>query len=309
MRVLVGDPYYSLEDVRELLAGTGAEVELQAAPWDGDDVAALLVSPDQPVGQAEIDRLPRLRVIATCSVGFDHIDIAAATARGVWVCNVPDYCIDEMADSALALLLTLLRGVVVLDRDVRAGGWDYKAAGSLRRIAGTRLGVIGFGRIGRALAVRATALGFYVRATDPVVNPAEIAAAGVGAMPLDELLSTCEAFSLHVPLTPETDGLLGADELAMMPRGSVLVNTARARLVDETALYDALRDGQLAGAALDVLPVEPPKEQPPDLPNLIVNPHSAWYSPEAEEAVCRRPVLSVRTVLEGGEPSDAVTRL
>ena len=309
MRVLIADPYFSDELVRQLLDGTGADIELGAAPWQGDDVTGLLISPDQAIGPAELDRLPGLRVVATCSVGFDHIDVGAATERGVWVCNVPDYCIEEMADSTLALLLALLRGVVALDRDVRAGGWDCAAAGPLRRIRGTRLGIIGFGRIGAALASRALALGFEVWASDPVVPSEVVASAGVRPATLDALLSGCEAFSLHVPLTPETAGLIGAAQIARMPAGSILVNTARFRLVDENALYEALALGHLAGAALDVLPVEPPIEAPPDLPTLIVNPHSAWYSVEAEEAVCRRPVLSVRTVLEGGEPTDAVRRL
>ena len=309
MRVLIGDPYFSAELVRQLLDGTGADVEIAASPWHGDDVGGLLISPDQAIGPAELDMLPGLRVVATCSVGFDHIDVGAATERGVWVCNVPDYCVEEMADSTLALLLALLRGVVALDRDVRAGGWDCTVAGPLRRIAGTRLGIIGFGRIGRALASRARPLGFEVWASDPVVPSEVIAAAGVRPANLDELLSGCEAFSLHVPLTPETSGLIGAAEIARMPAGSVLANTARYRLVDEKALYDALGSGHLAGAALDVLAVEPPVEAPPELPTLIVNPHSAWYSVEAEEAVCRRPVLSVRTVLEGCEPADAVRRL
>jgi len=309
MQVLVGDPYFSLDDVRKLLAGVETEVVAAQAPWTGTDVAGLLVSPDQPIGAAELEHLPALRVVATCSVGFDHIDVEAATAKGVWVCNVPDYCIDEMADSSLALLLALLRGVVTLDRNVRAGGWDYTAAGELRRLADTRLGVIGFGRIGRALAKRATALGMEVWATDPVLPPETIAAAGVRPVELEELLASCRAFSLHVPLTAATDGLLGATEIARMPAGSVLVNTARARLVDQAALYDALRSGQLAGAALDVLPVEPPSAAPPEIATLIVNPHAAWYSAEAEAAVCRRPVLSVRAVLEGRTPADAVAVL
>ena len=150
MRVLVGDPYYSLDEVAEII-GDLAEVEQAAPPWEGEDVVGLLVGPDTPVGVAEIDRLPALRIVATCSVGYDHVDTAAAADRGVWVCNVPDYCVEEMADSSLALVLALMRGVVALDRSVREGDWDHAVAGPLRTNRGTRLGVIGFGRIGRAL--------------------------------------------------------------------------------------------------------------------------------------------------------------
>jgi D-3-phosphoglycerate dehydrogenase len=218
--------------------------------------------------------------------------------------------VEEVADHSLALLLGLVRGIVELDRSVRAGAWDWTAAGDLRRIHGTRLGVIGFGRIGRALAERASAVGFDVGATDPAVSPEAIAAAGAKAASLDELLESCEAFSLHLPLTPETKGLIGAKELARMPRGSMLVDTARAELVDLDALVSALKSGHLAGAALDVLPLEPPTpERPaPSAPRLVVTPHAAWYSAEAEEAVYRRPVLSVRDVLEGREPAGAVNR-
>jgi D-3-phosphoglycerate dehydrogenase / 2-oxoglutarate reductase len=307
VRVLVVDPTYSLEEVRELTGGL-AEVESGSAPWEGDDVVALLTGPDFPVGEGELARLPGLKVVATCSVGYDHLDVEAATARGVWMCNVPDYCVDEMADSSLALLLALLRGVVVLDRGVRAGKWDHTVAGPLPTFNGTRLAVIGFGRIGREVAGRALGLGFEVWAVDPHLQDEDIAAAGVRPSKLDEALESCTAFSLHALLTPETRGLLGAEELARMPRGSFLVDTARAALVDFDAVLAALDSGQLAGAAFDVLPVEPPTESTPapEHPRLIVNPHAAWYSPATEHEAYRRPVVAVREALEGRKPADAL---
>jgi D-3-phosphoglycerate dehydrogenase len=310
VRVVVGDPGFRIERVQELLNGLDLDVVTGGEPWEGDDVVALLIGTDVRVTAENLARLPALRVIASCSVGYDHVAHEEAERRGVWVCNVPDYCVEEVADHSLALLLGLLRGIVELDRSVRAGAWDWTAAGDLRRIRGTRLGLIGFGRIGRALAERGLAVGFDVWATDPAVPSETIAAAGAKAASLDELLESCEAFSLHLPLTPETNGLIGAKELARMPRGSVLVDTARAELVDLDALLRALKSGQLAGAALDVLPLEPPtRERPaPSAPRLVVTPHAAWYSAEAEEAVYRRPVLSVRDVLEGREPAGAVNR-
>jgi D-3-phosphoglycerate dehydrogenase / 2-oxoglutarate reductase len=308
VRVVLGDASFSVEHVRELLDGLDVDVVPGKEPWNGDDVVALLIGTEVRVSEEDLARLPALRVVATCSVGFDHVACEEAERRGIWVCNVPDYCVDEVADHSLALLAALLRGVVELDRSVRAGRWDWTAAGSLRRLRGTRLGVVGFGRIGRALAERATALGFEVWATDPAVPADTISAAGVRPASLDELLEACEAISLHLPLTPETEGLIGAAELARMPAGAVLVDTARAQLVDLDALLRALASGQLGGAALDVLPTEPPTSASPALqaPRLIVTPHAAWYSAEAEEAVLRRPVLSVRAVLEGREPEGAV---
>jgi D-3-phosphoglycerate dehydrogenase len=307
MRVLVADPYYDLEEVARILEGA-AEIEAVEASWEGDDVVGLLVGPDNPVGAAELDRLPGLRVVATCSVGYDHVDTDAAAERGVWVCNVPDYCVEEMADSSVALLLALVRGVVALDRSVREGGWDHTVAGPLRTFRGTRLAIVGFGRIGRAVAARALALGFDVWAVDPHLPDEAIASHGVRPATLEEAIRGCEAFSLHSLLTPETREMLGAEELALMPRGSLLVDTARAALVDFDAVLAALDSGQLAGAAFDVLPVEPPTAEAPapQRPTLIVNPHAAWYSAATEHEAYRRPAVAVREALEGRRPADAL---
>ncbi len=306
MRVLVASPPYPLDMVRELLAPTGATVEAGRPPWSGDDVAGLLIW--ERVTIEDIDRLPNLRVIATCSVGYDHIDLEAARARGIWICHVPDYCLDEMADSTIALALALVRGVVFLDRSVRAGGWDDHAAGPLEPVSDTRLGIIGFGRIGRAVATRALALGMEVWASDPEVADADMSLVGVRGVRLNELLEGCGVVSLHVPLSDATAGLIGAQELALMPRGAFLINTARAGLVDQAALMAALDSGRLGGAALDVLTDEPPtpSRPAPQHPRLIVTPHAAWYSPHAEREVYRRAALAVRSVLEGGKPDGAV---
>lgn len=305
-RVFVDAPPYPLELVRELLGETRVAVEAPPRPWSGREVLGALV--DLAFTAHDFERLPALRVVACDSIGFDHIDLAAARSRRVWVCNVPDYCVDEMADSTIALLLALLRGVVPLDRSVREGAWNDHAAGPLRRVAGTRLGIVGFGRIGRAVARRALALGFEVWASDPLVDVGRMVAAGVRAAPFDVLLSGCTAITLHVPLTPETEGLIGERELGLMPEGSYLVNTARGGLVDTGALLAALDLGRLAGAALDVLPVEPPSaaNPAPQHPRLIVTPHAAWYSPDSEREVYRRATLSVRAVLEGRVPEGVV---
>ena len=300
------DSSFPLERVREILGGAGVEVETSSPPWSGDDVVGLLSF--EPVTADDVARLPGLRVLATPSVGFDHLDVEAATGRGIWVCNVPDYCVEEMADHTLALLLSLVRGVVELDRSVRAGLWDYEAAGPLRRISDVRLGVIGLGRIGRSVAARALALGMEVGAHDPLVAGEQIAAAGARPLALDELLRVSTAISLHAPLTAETRGLVGRDELALLPAGAYVVNAARAELMDTAALLEALAEGRLGGVALDVLDVEPPSADAPApaAPRLVVNPHAGWYSEEAEEAVTRRAAESVRDVLEDRRPQGAV---
>jgi D-3-phosphoglycerate dehydrogenase len=199
----------------------------------------------------------------------------------------------------VALLLAVVRGIVELDRKVRSGSWDYAAAGQLRRVADLRLGIVGFGRIGRGVARRARGLGIAVAAYDPHVPAEEMRAAGVAPLELAELLATSDALSVHAVLTPETEGLIGRRELAAMKRGSVLVNVTRAGIVDQDALLRALHDGHLGGAALDVLEVEPPTaaHPAPRAPNLIVTPHAAWYSPAAEREATVRAARSVAAVL------------
>jgi D-3-phosphoglycerate dehydrogenase len=255
-----------------------------------DVVAALTVT--RPVRGELIERLPSLRVVGTASVGFDHIDVDAADAHGVAVVNVPDYCTQEVADHTLALLYALLRGIVSLDRDVARGGWSAKAAGPLRTLAGLRVGIVGLGRIGGAVATRLLALGAEVWAHDLLPVSRE----GVRFAALDELLAECEAVTLHVPLTAETRGLVGRTEIEWMRPGALLVNTSRGAVVDEGAVILALRSGRLGGAALDVLVREPPP-MAPLAPNLILTPHAAYYSEASEARAPRLCVARMRDVL------------
>jgi D-3-phosphoglycerate dehydrogenase / 2-oxoglutarate reductase len=271
----------------------------------GDDVRGLLVDSHIPVRAEDLRRLPRLLAVATASVGFDHVDVEAASGLGVWVCNVPDYCTEEVADTAVAYVFALVRGIVALDRSVRSGVWDSHGAGALGRVARLRVGVVGFGRIGRAFAARMSALGCEVWANDPFVGARELETAGVRAADLPELLGACDVVSLHVPLTEDTRGLIGEAELASMRPTAVLLNTARGPVVDVDALVAALRAGRLGGAALDVLPVEPPPA-PLDAPGLVVTPHAAWYSPAAERARYAAAADAVRLALSGVRPPGAV---
>jgi D-3-phosphoglycerate dehydrogenase / 2-oxoglutarate reductase len=216
-----------------------------------------------------------------------------------------------MADHTIALLLALARGVVELDRSVRAGGWDHRAAGPLGRLADVRLGIVGYGRIGRAVAARALALGMRVVAFDPLIGPDDIASTGVQPASLEELLRSSTAITLHAPLTPDTERLLGSREIALLPEGAYVVNVARSGLVDSEAILAALDAGRLGGVALDVLDVEPPDAAAPapQAPRLVVNPHAGWYSAEAEEAAPRRATEAVRAVLEGRVPANRVNEV
>jgi D-3-phosphoglycerate dehydrogenase / 2-oxoglutarate reductase len=269
----------------ELLTG----FEVVRTPQE-DVVGALTIG--QPVGAELFAQLPALRVVATATVGLDHIDIDAADEHGVVVVSVPDYCTQEVADHALALLLALVRGVVALDLDVRRGGWDAKAAGPLRTLAELRVGIVGLGRIGGALATRLLALGAEVWAHD--VLP--VARDGVRFVELEELLAECDGVTLHVPLTRETRGLIGRAQIALMKPDALLVNTSRGAVVDVGAVLEALRAGRLGGAALDVLPQEPPPVAPL-APNLVLTPHAAYYSEAAEERSVRLAVARMREIL------------
>jgi D-3-phosphoglycerate dehydrogenase len=261
-----------------------------------DDVEVVLTMPTRVTGAAEMDELPALRAIVTATIGYDHVDVDAARERGIWVCNVPDYCVEEVADHTLALLYALVRGVVALDRDVRRGGWDSSAAGPLRTLAELTVGVVGHGRIGGAVAARLRALGCTLLVAD-------VRDVGVRLVPLDELLARSDAVTLHVPLTAETRSLVGARELALLRTGALLVNTSRGAVVDVGALLDELP--RLGGAALDVLPEEPPRTVP-ELPNLIVTPHAAWRSAAAERKAVAAAIEAARTALRGERPANTV---
>ena len=270
MKLLLLDDRYP----RQLLAG----FEVVAVPQE--DVVAVLTMPERPVGPELVAQLPALRAVGRASVGVDHIDVPAHVA----VVNTPDYCIDEVADHALALLFALLRGVVAF----QSLPWSSKAAGPLRVVRGLRVGIVGRGRIGDAVAQRLLALDAEVLAHD--IRPVE------GGVELDELLRWCDVLTLHVPLDGSTRGLIGARELALLRPDALLINTARGGVVDLDAVLVALREGRLGGAALDVLPVEPPPELPV-APNLIVTPHAAYYSPASEERAYRLCVERVREAL------------
>jgi D-3-phosphoglycerate dehydrogenase len=308
-RVLVIDPTWELAWAAAALREAGVVVERAEVP-EGEDVVGLLVCPDVSVGREELARLPRLEAVATNSTGFDNLDVEALAAAGVWCSNVSGYCTEEVAEHTIALVLALLRGVVELDRAVRAGRWDV-AAQPPRRAAGAVLGVVGFGRIGRAVAQRAVALGMEVLGFDVAV-PAEAIRAG-GAEPVAELrdlLARSDVVTLHALLSDSTRGMIGRSELAAMRPGSYLVNCARGALVDHEALGEALRSGHLGGAALDVLPVEPPSPDEPARawPRTILNPHAAWYSDETARKPYDLAARDLMLALTGREPVYALAR-
>jgi glycerate dehydrogenase len=232
---------------------------------------------------------PRLKLILVAATGVNNVDMEAAAARGIAVSNCQGYGTAAVVQHALALMLALATRLPQYQQAVAAGLWQHSRNFCLMdfpimELAGKRLGIVGYGELGRALARVAEALGMQV-----LVAARPGTAAAEGRLPLEQLLPQVDVLSLHCPLTPQTQGLIGADELRAMPRHSLLINTARGGIVDEAALAAALRAGEIGGAGVDVLSEEPPRNGNPllrpDIPNLIVTPHSAWGSVEARQRI------------------------
>ena len=310
MRVLVTDAEYGSLDIEaDVVCGAGHELRRARCRTAQDvieaagDADALLVQ-YAPISAEVLDALPRLRLVSRYGVGVDVVDSDAARARGVWVCNVPDYGTAEVALHATAMLLALLRNLAGHDREVRAGRWDYHLGGPLRRPGELTLGVLGLGRIGRMTAERAGPWFGRRVGYDPHL-PDSAWPADVERADLDEVFARSDAVTLHLPLTDGTRGLVGAELLGRMPSGSYLVNTARGCLVDLDALAQALDDGRLAGVALDVLPQEPPDWGHPLLthPRALLTPHVGWYSDEAETELRRKAAQNVVDWAATGRPT------
>lgn len=251
-----------------------------------------------------IANLERCRVISRVGTGLDAIDIAAATARGIWVAYVPDYSVDEVSSHAIGLLLAHARGIPWLVESTRAGTWSHQVIAPRRRLRGQMLGLLGFGRIGQAVAAKARGLGLEIIVHDPYLAEQIIADAGARPVDRETLLRRSDYLSLHVPLTDANVRFLDAQALALMKPTAFVINTARGGLIDEEALLNAVRSGQIAGAALDVLAFEPPPPDHPLLhePHIIITPHTGWYSEDASQDVRVRASEEVVRVLRGERP-------
>ena len=304
-RVLVPDAQYVDDaEIERNLASKWVDYDIRRVrhassipneDWGSYD--ALHVWHEVPIDKSLVAKLDRCRIIVRCGVGYDHIDLEAAGHAGIPVCNTPDYGTSEVADHAMGLMLTLVRGIGTLHRELTQDPvGNYVTARTpplMRRIRGTQLGVIGLGRIGTATALRAQAFGMNVCAYDPYQPRGVEIALGVERVDsMVKVLESCPIVSLHVPLTTETHGMIDDKAMKKMSPNSILINTARGGIVDLDVLYDALYQQQLGAAALDVLPEEPPdgthplivafKNQPEWLKDrLILTPHSAWNSPES----------------------------
>jgi D-3-phosphoglycerate dehydrogenase len=311
-KVLLTDyAWPDLDLERALLADAGAELVVAPA-GDAATLAALaaehrvqaIMTTWARVTADVIAASPHCRIVARLGIGLDNIDVAFATERKIMVTNVPDYCLDEVAEHALALILALGRKIGWYHAATKSGSYELGSGPELRRIAGQTLGIVGLGNIGRALASRAAALGLRVLASGR--TPRELP--GIRWCTLDELLAESDYVSLHVPATPETRHLIGRAQLARMKPTAYLVNTARGALVDEQALSEALAAGRLAGAGLDVQQQEPPPldQAPWNDPRVIVTPHAAFVSRESLIELRNTCTRQVVERLHGRVPKNVV---
>ncbi len=285
-----------------------------------EDADAVLVYHYLGLSADTINRLRKCRIIVRCGVGFDNVDRVAARAKGIPVCNVPDYGTEDVADSAIGMMLSLTRGIHFLNSRLRRGegSWSHDQAAPLYRLRDRTLGLIGMGRIGTATALRAKALGMDVAYFDPYAPQGRDKSLGIRWVEtLEELLKQSHVVSAHCPLSPETKHLLNDRTIGLLPRGSYLVNTSRGGVVDVLAVLRALESGQLAGAGIDVLETEPPSGDHPLIKawrdpkhpahdRLILNPHSAFYCEEGLMEMRVKGAQNVRRVLEGRAPLNLV---
>ena len=311
--VAVSDSVFPhLDAAREVLSAIGAELQLAAEPTPeaimrvAIDADALLATYAKITAEM-IRQMRRCRIISRFGIGVDNVDIAAATAAGIVVTKVPDYCIDEVSDHAMALLLALVRKIPSANAQVHAGRWEMQAVVPIHRLRGSVLGLVGFGRIPQLVAPKAKSFGLRVVAYDPYIPQETLSRAGVEGVDFPQLLQISDYVSIHSPLLPETTGMFNAEVFRQMKPTAYLINTARGPIVDEAALARALDAGQLAGAALDVMPQEPPSGSPLlGRNNVIITPHTSFYSEESLVDLQTKAAEEVVRVLKGQAPRNPV---
>ena len=299
-------PFPSLDPAKKALERLDPDYRMSRSAGADDilavarDADAVLVTYAKLPGEL-LRQLKKCKAIGRFGLGVDNIDLPAAKELGIAVNYVPDYCLREVSDHAMTLLLALARKVTFANKLVQSGRWEVPPIVPLRRLEGRVLGLVGFGNIPRALAPKAKAFGLKVLTHDPYVKADVLAAAGVESVSFDDLLARADFVSVHAPLLPATRGLMNAAAFAKMKMGAFLINTARGPLIDETALVAALDSGHLGGAALDVVAAEPLAKDSPLLgrDNVILTPHTAFYSVEALEELQVKCATDVARVLSG----------
>jgi D-3-phosphoglycerate dehydrogenase len=273
------------------------------------DCDALLNTYGGPISAEVMAQMPNCRVISRYGIGVDTIDLNAATEAGIIVTNNPTYCVEEVAEHTIAMLLTSARKIAFYDRLVRAGKWEVPPGKPMFRLAGSTCGLVGFGNIARRVAKAAAGLDMRVLYADPFVEPGQFDAPG-DKVELDQLLAESDFVCIHAPLLPQTRGMIGADQFEQMKNTAVIVNCSRGPIIDTDALINALDSQSIAGCALDTTDPEPLTEGHSlrDRENVIINPHAAWYSEQAMAGLQAGAPNEVKLVLQGEWPKNVVNK-
>jgi D-3-phosphoglycerate dehydrogenase len=310
-RVVITDcDHGAIEEEKEELRRIGGELILAQVQREQDLIRACkeadgLLNQYARLTRNVLENLPKCRVVSRYGVGVDSVDLKAATDLGIIVTNVPDYCMDEVADQTIAMILTLTRKTAFFDRKVKSGQWDFHSGIPIHRIKGKTLGLIGCGKIGLEVARRISAFSVKVMTFDPYLKKAP---EGIELKDLDTVLRESDFLSVHCPLNDSTRHLIGPKEFKKMEKKPFLINTSRGPIVDEKALIQALEEGLVSGAGLDVLEKEPPDAQSPLLnrENVVLSPHAGFYSVESISELKRRTAKNVSDVLLGRRPRSVV---
>jgi D-3-phosphoglycerate dehydrogenase len=312
-KVVLTDYVWECLDVeRKILDGLASLTPLQTKTSEefveqAADCDALLNTYAGPISSDVIAKMPKCKIIARYGIGVDTIDLEAATAAGIIVTNNPSYCVEEVAEDAMALLLACARKIVVFDRLVRNGRWELPPGKPIFRVSGSTLGLVGFGNIARLVATRAAAFGMRVLYFDPFIQQGQFDAPGT-KVEFDQLLREADYVSLHPPLTAKTRKMMDDTALSKMKKTAFLINCARGPVVDSEALIRALDAKSIAGCALDTTDPEPLPNPHPlrNRDNVIINPHAAWYSEQAMAGLQAGAPNEVRRVLSGEWPVNVV---
>ncbi len=312
-RVVITDcDHGSIDEETEELRRIGAELILVQLRKEEEVIQTCkeadgLIIQYAPLTRRVIEALPHCKVISRYGVGVDSVDLQAATNFGIIVANVPDYCIDEVSNQTIAMLLSLVRKTAFFDRKVKESKWDFRLGMPIYRLQGKTLGLIGCGRIGLEVAKKISAFGVKVIAFDPYLQKVN---EGIELTDLDSLLRKSDFISIHCPLNESTKHLIGEREFKKMEKKPILLNTSRGAIIDEKALILALEKGWISGAGLDVLEKEPPDIQNPllKMENVILSPHVGFYSEESIRELKRRTAENVSAVLTGNWPKSVVNR-
>lgn len=314
LKVLITDYVWSsIEPERQVLAEIGTEL-IVAETGDEEELLSHAHNVDgiltcwKPVREPVISKARNCKIIARYGIGLDNIDVEAATENGIIVTNVPAYCVDEVSDHAVALLLACARNIPLYNTAVKSGTWDQSIGNQMFRLRGKKIGVIGFGRIAKALIPKALAFGLKVNVYSPRTSSELIRQHNAEKVSFQELLQTSDFITIHAPLTSETHHMFSHEEFRTMKKTAFLINTARGGIVNHSALTDALKNGEIAGAGLDVLEMEPPDFDEPllKLQNAVITPHTAFISEESILELEVTAATSVKQVLTGELPDSIV---